>query len=454
MKNHLTRRGMIRLISYGIAICLIIFGCFLTQHAKLTNTYRYMANARQHAFAELTGALEEIHTSLQKVIYATSPSMLNALSVDLFGKATAAQMALSEIPFSNVDLEKTSDFISRIGDYALFLSKRNFKEDSITEEERKNLRTLMDNSSQLSQFLNEMQAQVNQGAITLESFEEARERLSQVEEKTMSDESSSGLQEIEIEFPDIPTLIYDGPFSSHVEQISPAYLEGKKEVSQDEAQKVAEEMLCVSNLVYEGNGEGKLPSYRFSAQSDGKQSYVEVTRAGGIVQSFSISRPASDVTLSGEECISIAKDFLTQHGYPSMKESYFTAYEGIVTINFAYLQDGVICYPDLVKVSVARDTGEILGFDATGYLMCHTKREIPEVAISPEEAASHVSPELTILSQAPSIIRSTGEKDRFCYELKCETKEGEHYIFYINAQTGAEEKILILLEDENGTLTI
>ncbi len=106
MKNHLTRRGMIRLISYGIAICLIIFGCFLTQHAKLTNTYRYMANARQHAFAELTGALEEIHTSLQKVIYATSPSMLNALSVDLFGKATAAQMALSEIPFSNVDLEK------------------------------------------------------------------------------------------------------------------------------------------------------------------------------------------------------------------------------------------------------------------------------------------------------------------------------------------------------------
>ncbi len=454
MKKTLSRRCFVRLISYGIAICLIILGCFLTQQAKLTQTYRYMANERQHAFAELTAAFEEIHTSLQKGIYATSPSMLHSISVDLYGKANAAQMALSEIPFSNIDLEQTSDFVSRVGDYALFLSKRNYTENSMTEEERKNLRSLLEISGQLSQFLNQMQSQINQGTISLESFEEARERLSQEESNTLSDESTHGLKELEIEFPEIPTLIYDGPFSSHVEQMSPAYLEGYQEVSKEEAEMSAEKMLNISSLHYDGTGEGKLPSYRFSSQIDGKEIYIEVTRAGGLVQTFSISRPLSDSTISEENCIPLAKTFLDQHGFPSMKESYFTTYDGIVTINFAYVQNDVVCYPDLIKVSVAQDTGEIIGFDATGYFMCHTERDIPEASLSPKDAISHISSDLTILSQGLSIIRSAGETEHFCYEIKCETPEGEHYLFYINAQTGTEEKILILLEDENGTLAI
>ena len=32
--------------------------------------------------------------------------------------------------------------------------------------------------------------------------------------------------------------------------------------------------------------------------------------------------------------------------------------------------------------------------------------------------------------------------------------EGQHILVYVNAQTGQEEKILILLEDESGTLVI
>ena len=42
----------------------------------------------------------------------------------------------------------------------------------------------------------------------------------------------------------------------------------------------------------------------------------------------------------------------------------------------------------------------------------------------------------------------------FCHECKCENGDGSLYIVYINAETGTEEKILILLESENGTLTI
>ena len=49
----------------------------------------------------------------------------------------------------------------------------------------------------------------------------------------------------------------------------------------------------------------------------------------------------------------------------------------------------------------------------------------------------------------------TGGKDEvLCHEFKCIDSEERHCLVYINAETGAEEKILILLEDESGTLTI
>jgi len=40
-----------------------------------------------------------------------------------------------------------------------------------------------------------------------------------------------------------------------------------------------------------------------------------------------------------------------------------------------------------------------------------------------------------------------------CHEFKCAAKDGRKYIVYINALTGMEENILLVMESENGTLT-
>lgn len=237
MKFYFSRRSFIRTISFGIAFCFILAGYFYRQHLKLETAVRSISNTRQHSFSELTNALGDIHISLQKGLYAVSPSMLNSLAIDLFGKSIAAQMALSEIPFSNVDLEKTADYIARVGDYALSLSKRNFSKQIMTAEERKNLKALMKISEQLSQCLSGMQEQINAGKITLENFEAAKKRLSETEDRSVPEYVSSDLQKMEIEFPELPSLIYDGPFSSHLESISPAYSVGKTKVIPEQAKK-------------------------------------------------------------------------------------------------------------------------------------------------------------------------------------------------------------------------
>ena len=53
-----------------------------------------------------------------------------------------------------------------------------------------------------------------------------------------------------------------------------------------------------------------------------------------------------------------------------------------------------------------------------------------------------------------ALIPARGTEEVFCRELVCRTEEGEHYLLYFNAVTGAQEKILILLEDETGTLAL
>ena len=147
-------------------------------------------------------------------------------------------------------------------------------------------------------------------------------------------------------------------------------------------------------------------------------------------------------------------EFLEKRGYPAMRESYFIDQGGILTINFAAVQDEVICYPDLVKVSIALDTGRVVGFESEGYLMNHTLRSFPVLSVSEEEARDVVSPALTVLSQQLSLIPTGGEYEVLCHEFKCRNEEGQHILVYVNAQTGQEEKILILLEDESGTLVI
>ena len=71
-----------------------------------------------------------------------------------------------------------------------------------------------------------------------------------------------------------------------------------------------------------------------------------------------------------------------------------------------------------------------------------------------EEAAEKVPDSLKLLEQRLAVIPSAGEEELFCRELMCETEDGQHYLMYFNAVTGAQEKILLLIEDETGTLAL
>ena len=156
--------------------------------------------------------------------------------------------------------------------------------------------------------------------------------------------------------------------------------------------------------------------------------------------------------VSQEEADKKAKEYLEQKGFKNMKETYYLKQSGIVTINYAATQDDVIMYPDLIKVKVALDNGEILGIETTGYLNSHTERKLEEPKVTKEQAKESLNKNLNIESESLAVIPTEWKTEVLCWEFEGNV-EGLDFIVYVNAETGKEEDILIITNTPEGTLT-
>ena len=119
-----SRRGRVRVVSFLTAGALAAAGFGIQGRAQAAQYARLLGNQRRHAFAELTAAAVELDTALQKASYATTPGLFSSLCTQAYAKALAAQMALGELPFGNIELEQTAAFFAKTGDYAMALSRQ------------------------------------------------------------------------------------------------------------------------------------------------------------------------------------------------------------------------------------------------------------------------------------------------------------------------------------------
>lgn len=136
-----------------------------------------------------------------------------------------------------------------------------------------------------------------------------------------------------------------------------------------------------------------------------------------------------------------------------MQETYYVTQEGVTTINYAYKQDNVIVYPDLIKVKVALDNGDILGIETTGYLNNHTQRDIGNINITSDEAKKTLNNKLEITSERMAIIPTEWKSELLCYEFSGKVND-KQFLVYINAENGREEDILIITDTGNGVLAM
>lgn len=446
LENQVSRRGKIRVRLYASVLILVLFSAFVINAQKASELSRQLNADAERSLSTLEACMSSINTNLTKGLYANTTPMLSSMAISLTRDAASAKNSLSALPLSDTQLDNMLKFLSQVGAFVSTLDRKLSLGEPITSEERNQLKQLIDVSQKLLSELDTITQGVEDGSV---SFKQAGSTLQKSADQSVQIDSAFG--DAEQTLTDYPTLIYDGPFSDHILNQTPKTLEEKSDVSKEKALEIASDFIGIdkSTLRFDSETNGVIETYNFFVDSIN----ISVCKKGGAVLYLLGSSNAGESVISPEQAVENAKNFLSAKGYKNMKESYYSTQDGICTVNFAYENEGVICYPDLIKLSVSLETGNIISFDARGYIMNHTDRPPIQSKISADEAKMSVSDYLTVMSSRLAVIPTDYKTEKTAYEFHCKTPDEQEVLVYIDVLTAKEDDILLLLYSDGGILT-
>ena len=452
MKTTRSLRKTVRIISFSIIAFLTlsafaVSGYTLAQKYKQDLEYSYV-----RALNELSDYISNLEITLNKGIYANTLTQQQGLSNKIMAQSMGAKAALEQLPIEYSEVENINKFISQTSEYSNFLSNKVLKGNKISDEELKNLKKLGGYAKSLNSDLKTLLENVNRDSKNVINLISNKNRGLNNISKEDASTVSAGFKEINDSFTDYPTLIYDGPFSDHIIRMKSKFLENQVEISIEEAKKKIMDKLSLKENEVEhlSDVDGNLPCYRFNT-SLGE---VLITKSGGYIKSIVNERNVNNIKLDFNEAKAKAEDFMKRIGYGSLKESYYIINDGVCTINYAFEQDNVIYYKDLIKIGITLDNGKVVFFDSTGYLMNHVERQNKSDFNNLEKAKNSVSKGLNIKNVNKVFIPTLGLEEVACYEFECTGENKEKVLVYINAKTFMEEQIYIVIESDNGTLVM
>ena len=442
----------VRLASFSAAFLLVLGGLLLDARLLLNSSKTELEYTYRRALNDLSDYVSGMRSTLKKAAYVNTPVLRGTVSAKLLEQSGGAKAAMAVLPFSQEKTDRISRFLSQIGDYAMMLSRKSLTDAAASEEELQNLSSMERYAGILTDALAEIQARLSVEKASVGKTESLLNNVDEIDSLPSFDDS---LDEVAKEFSEFPSLLYDGPFSDHILRREALFLKGKAEITAGEAaQKAAAFLHCKpEELEALGTGGSAIEAYVFSRGD----SRIQVTRLGGEIAYFKKSADVPEEKLSYEEALQAAAAMLREAGISSFQESYYVKNDNQCTINFSYLSEeglDVVCYPDLIKVTVELGEGAMLEYDATGYLMNHHSRELVAPALDAETAKKNVSPLLTVKSSALALIPTPGLSEVLCWEFLCKDRDGGEVLVYINAESGLEEQLYLLQKDEHGVLTI
>ncbi|HHV34512.1 MAG TPA: germination protein YpeB [Syntrophomonadaceae bacterium] len=450
MKNRYTAAIITLAVLFGVTA---LWGMFQVKERRVAETQ--LENKYNRAFYESLQRSKNVEALLSKGLASGSSSNTDNLFADLWYNANAAQENLHQLPLSHQVVARTSKFLTQVGDYAYAITKRD-QGTKLTERDRTTMRELYGKSQNLTKEMSAVQRQASAGTF---KWTEVKKGLDSKFAKGSSGADDS-FRRVDSQMQEIPVLIYDGPFSDHLDRAKPLGVTGKT-VTSGQAQKSARSFIDfkgakVSEVESTKEVKGKIPAYGFEFRTGNKPSDVitiNVTKTGGHVVYYTNPRLVGKAKISVSKAKSLAEDFLQSRGIKNMMPTYTLRANNTLTVSFAYKQRDVVIYPDLIKVMVALDNGQILTYDAMGFLMSHHKRDLPKAKISIDEARKKLNPELKVKAERMAVIPTAGKHEVLAYEFKAEMR-GDTFLVYINALTGGEEHIFKLLKTPGGTLVL
>lgn len=461
------RIGAVALLSVALIAAVGFWG--YRQYEARQDLEVLLNNKYQMAFFNTKAHVNNLETSLAKSLVASGQGEDAAIFSEIWLRSDMAQENLTQLPVSSALTERTAKFLAQVGDYAYTISREVVDSEELKEQHWNTLNRLYRQASSLNKDLNDMESRLIDGKLTMSELQAGAKKDI---EKGQGAGAARDFESINKNMQTYPTLIYDGPFSDHLEKRKPEALKGDK-ISAEKAKQIAINFVDVNNRDYTakvaGKNKGRIGAYTVqlvprnndnndndndNANNNRAKFNCDVSMQGGKVIWYLGSREVGPGGMTVEEATEKAKQFLAERGYENMQDTFFQKRGDMVTIQFASKMDDIMIYPDQVKCTVALDKGQILGFDAAQYWMNHKEdREFGKPKISKEEAQNTLNEHMKVRTTRQAVIPLPNTEEALCWEFVGDINQNT-FMVYVNADTGKREKVMMLVDTPEGRLTM
>ena len=398
-------------------------------------------NNYQRAFHELTYQVDLIHDQIGSTLAMNSRKSLSPALADVWRLTSQAHSDVGQLPLTLLPFNKTEEFLSNIGDFTYRVAVRDLDKNPLTDKEYKSLENLYKQSADIQGQLRKVQHLIMENNLRWMDVELALASGNEQADNTIIDgfktveKNVSGYDEANV---GTTTFVNTEKKDQNFKKLK------GKEISQEEAVKILRKYSGIpKSKDAKVSKSGKGSDYKFFSVSIGNgktEASMDITQKGGYPIWYINNREIKEPKISLNKAAEKATAFLKDNKFQKLEMFESAQYDNIGIFTYVTVLDGVRIYPDSVKVKVALDNGQIVGFAAEEYLKNNHKREIPQATITKAQAKEETNPNLKIMEERQAVIVNDLNEEVLCYEFLGMLGKDTYRIF-INAKTSQEEKV-------------
>lgn len=444
-KNSL--RNTISLALFLLLLSINGWSMYQIYHSKETSqNYAYQTEAMyQRNFGALSDSIEMMHDQLAQLLITTSQErLLSGLSC-LWREVYAAISSLAALPIAMQQLEQTDLLLHDIAEYSYYLMRKNvLQQNPLSEDDWAQLKTFYQRFHVVYLELESLESTIlsenlHLSTVSLDdeknpihtTFQSIEQQITAFPEITFTE----GIRKIAPEpHPIQETQITEAQAIANANQFVSILQQTKQKNKNISQQSFSGEIVFRTNNT-------KIPVYGI-AYSDNQ--YIEVSQSGGYILQYYHTRELHAPTYTIDQAKAQAEALLKKIALPSMVCVECNEDSNIASFVFVPKQEDVYLYPDMIKLQLALDNGELLSFDQTSYQTQHHQRTLSSPKLSEESILKNQNPNFQLTTIHLALIPDLySNKELLAYELRGNIF-GESFSIFIDAQTGQELRIIHL----------
>ena len=428
--------GVLGLSTLGFGIG---YGISMSQ----ANSYSLqLENIYKKNYYELVDTVNTADMNISKLLASNNQDYQAKMLSDVAQGAKEMQSNIASLPLSSNNIVESVRFINQMSGYAQVLQEKLASGGELTESDLSTLNDMHESLTEMKKYLNQMSERMIYGYNILSESSRINGDY---------DNFSLDFAQIQSDDTQYPTMIYDGPFSDSVVNQKVKGLQGS-EISKEEAYKIVDSFFKnIASLQYQGQTNGKFNTYNFSIlNTDNQKIYVQVTKIGGKILTVSGNVESDVKNIDYQQAEKIALDFAKENGIEDATVVWHEELNDQTYFNIAPKQKNIILYPDLVKVKIDLENGNVIGYDAMSYWLNHTDRALSSASVTVEVAKANVDSSFEVKNERLVLAPLDYNREVLCWEFECE-RNGATYYIYINANTNVEENILKVVKTSDGS---